>query len=253
METVPHVQTDHISDLDLVANISQAILKTSDFGDALVTSVSKPSACVDCHTADGRNPQLIARSGHCRTATASSRLQWALPDFNRELQSAVGIAGLHPRAPDYSGHCRTSSASSRSQWALPDFIRELQIPVAPDYSGHCRTSSASSRSQWALPDFIRELQIPVGAAGLQPRVPDASGHCRTSSASSRSQWALPDFIRELQIPVGTAGRAPDPSGHCRTSTASSRSQVCNVGMIGPPRHIQEKRMRGSVVLYEECA
>eukprot|EP00435_Cladocopium_sp_Y103_P024659 s1243_g6.t1 len=30
---------------------------------------------------------------------------------------------------DLSGHCRTSSASSRSQWALPDFIRELQIPV----------------------------------------------------------------------------------------------------------------------------
>eukprot|EP00435_Cladocopium_sp_Y103_P053784 s1098_g17.t1 len=43
---------------------------------------------------------------------------------------AVGTAGLHRPAPDRSGHCRTSSASSRSQWALPDFNRELQIPVS---------------------------------------------------------------------------------------------------------------------------
>eukprot|EP00435_Cladocopium_sp_Y103_P061067 s303_g22.t1 len=69
------------------------------------------------------------RSGHCRTSSASSRSQWALPDPNRELQIAVGTAGLHVPTPDLSEHCRTSSASSRSQWALPDFIRELQIPV----------------------------------------------------------------------------------------------------------------------------
>eukprot|EP00435_Cladocopium_sp_Y103_P023075 s4197_g5.t1 len=87
----------------------------------------------------------------------------------------VGTAGLHPRAPDPSGHCRTSSASSRSQWALPGFNREPQIPAgtaglhprAPDASGHCRTSTASSRFQWALPDFNRELQISVGTAGLK--------------------------------------------------------------------------------------
>eukprot|EP00435_Cladocopium_sp_Y103_P000299 s5235_g1.t1 len=66
--------------------------------------------------------------------------QWALPDFNRELQISVGTAGIQPRAPDPSGHCRTSTARSRSQWALPDFSRELQIPV--------------------------------GTAGLQPRAPD---------------------------------------------------------------------------------
>eukprot|EP00435_Cladocopium_sp_Y103_P020640 s551_g5.t1 len=58
------------------------------------------------------------------------RSQWALPDLNcnrpiavgnayRELQIAVGTAGLEPRAPDPSGHCRTSTASSRSQWARP--------------------------------------------------------------------------------------------------------------------------------------
>eukprot|EP00435_Cladocopium_sp_Y103_P066571 s473_g28.t2 len=111
----------------------------------------------------------------------------------------VGTAGLQPPAPDPSGHCRTSSASSRSQWALPDSIRERQIPVgtaglqpsAPDPSGHCRTSSASSRCQWALPDFNRELQIPVGTAGLKnvehhPQVgADATAryNCYTSAGS----------------------------------------------------------------------
>eukprot|EP00435_Cladocopium_sp_Y103_P028788 s3812_g7.t1 len=106
------------------------------------------------------------------------RSQWALPDFIRDFQIAVGTAGLHPRLPDSSGHCRTSSASSRSQWALPDLNRELQIAA----------SSATSRSQWALPDRNRELQIPVGTAGPQLR-------------------ALPDFSHECQIAVD-----------CRTST-----------------------------------
>eukprot|EP00435_Cladocopium_sp_Y103_P009859 s2919_g2.t1 len=159
-------------------------------------------------------PHLPApdRSGHCRTSSASSRSQWALPDLICQLQIAVGTAGPQLRVPDRSGHCRTSAASARSQWALPDFSCDCQSavgtaglqPRAPDRSGHCRTSAASSRSQWALPDFSRELQIAVGTAGLQPRLPDGSGHCRTSAASSRSQWALPDFSRELQIPMGIA-------------------------------------------------
>ena len=134
-----------------------------------------------------RTPDL---SGHCRTSTANSRSQWALPDLNRELLIL-------------SGHCRTLIAGSRSQWALPDFNRELLI-----LSGHCRTLIAGSRSQWALPDLNHKLQISVGTAGPQPRAPD-------------SRWArqLPDLNRELQI----------LSGHCRTSTASSRFSVGTAG------------------------
>ena len=41
----------------------------------------------------------------------------------------LGTAGPQPRVADRTGHCRTSTASSRSQWALPDLNRELQIPV----------------------------------------------------------------------------------------------------------------------------
>ena len=106
-----------------------------------------------------------------------------------------------PRSPGPSVHCRTSTATSRSQWALPDLNRDFQVAVGtagpqprlPGRSGHCQTSTASSRSQWALPDLNRELQIAVGTAGPQPRLPDRSGHCRTSTATSRSQWALPDL------------------------------------------------------------
>ena len=58
----------------------------------------------------GPQPRLPGRSGHCRTSTASSRSQWALPDLNRDFQIAVGTAGPQPRAPDPSGHCRTSTA-----------------------------------------------------------------------------------------------------------------------------------------------
>ena len=65
-------------------------------------------------------PRSPDPSGHCRTSTATSRSQWALPDLNREFQIAVGTAGPQPRLPDPSGHCRTSTATSRSQWALPD-------------------------------------------------------------------------------------------------------------------------------------
>ena len=74
-------------------------------------------------------PRSPDPSGHSRTATASSRSQWALPDLNRDFQVAVGTAGPQPRLPGCSGHCRTSTATSRSQWALPDLNRELQIPV----------------------------------------------------------------------------------------------------------------------------
>ena len=106
------------------------------------------------------------------------------------VQIPVGTAGPPPRAPDPSGHCRTSTASSRSQWALPDLHRELQIAVGtagpqprlPGCSGHCRTSTAISKSQWALPDLNRDFQVAVGTAGPQPRAPDPSGHCRTSTA-----------------------------------------------------------------------
>eukprot|EP00435_Cladocopium_sp_Y103_P027539 s1163_g6.t2 len=41
----------------------------------------------------------------------------------------MGTAGLHLPATDRSVHCRTSAASSRSQWALPDFSRDCQIAV----------------------------------------------------------------------------------------------------------------------------
>ena len=45
------------------------------------------------------------------------------------VQIPVGTAGPQPRLPGRSGHCRTSTATSRSQWALPDLNRDFQIAV----------------------------------------------------------------------------------------------------------------------------
>eukprot|EP00435_Cladocopium_sp_Y103_P019086 s2181_g4.t1 len=127
-----------------------------------------------------------------RSAVVSDQSNWTRPSVD-DLMSVVRKHVLF-------------EGDQRSQWALPDFNRELQIPVgtagfqprAPDPSGHCRTLTPSSRSQWALPDFNRELQIAVGTAGLQPRAPDPSGHCRASVATARSQWALLDFNRQIE-------------------------------------------------------
>ena len=38
----------------------------------------------------------------------------------------TGTAGPQPRLPGRSGHCRTSTASSRSQWALPDLNGQIE-------------------------------------------------------------------------------------------------------------------------------
>ena len=76
-------------------------------------------------------------SRHCRTSTASSRSQRALPDLNSGPQSSVGSAGPQPRAPnvsgpptkfpDVSGHCQTSTASARCHWSLPDINGEHKM------------------------------------------------------------------------------------------------------------------------------
>eukprot|EP00435_Cladocopium_sp_Y103_P042794 s226_g11.t3 len=107
----------------------------------------------------------------------------ALLDLYCERQITVGTAGPHLPAPDHSGHCRTSTASSRSQWALPDLNREFQIavgtagPQPPDLNREHQipvgTAGPQPRApdpwiQWALPDLNREPQIPVGTAGPEP-------------------------------------------------------------------------------------
>ena len=46
--------------------------------------------------------------------------QWSLPDLNREDPCQIFPAGPQPRPSTPSVSCRTSTATSRSQWALPD-------------------------------------------------------------------------------------------------------------------------------------
>eukprot|EP00435_Cladocopium_sp_Y103_P021441 s2430_g5.t1 len=131
------------------------------------------------------------------------------PPAPRQLHIAAGAAGLYLPAPDRSGHCRTSSASHRLQWALPGFGATAGSEWAlPDFICQLQIAVGTAGLQPRLPDrsdFSRDCQIAVGTAGLHPRLPDRSGHCRTSAASARSQWAWPDIIRDCQIAAGTAG------------------------------------------------
>ena len=78
---------------------------------------------------------IFASCGQRQISTWSSRLQWAAPDLNSELQIAVGSAGPQQRAPDCSGQRRTSSAGLRSGL------------------GNAGPHPGSSRAEWAAPDL----------------------------------------------------------------------------------------------------
>eukprot|EP00435_Cladocopium_sp_Y103_P030327 s3509_g7.t1 len=95
---------------------------------AVGTAGSQPRA-PDRRRHAGPQPRDPDPSGHCRTLTASSRLQGALPD--QAPDPSGGTAGPQPRAADRSGH----------QVQIPLGTAGPQ-PRAPDRSGHCRTSTA---------------------------------------------------------------------------------------------------------------
>ena len=99
---------------------------------------------------------LFAR---CRQmSTWTSRVQWAMPDLNRELQSGLGNAGPQP-------------GSSKADWAMPDLNQG-----APKRTGQCRTSTGelrcglgnagpqpgSSKADWAMPDLNRGAPLRTG-------------------------------------------------------------------------------------------
>ena len=81
--------------------------------------------------------------------------------INRDFQVAVGTAGPQPRLPGRSGHCRTSTATSRSQWALPDLNRDFQIavgtagPQRPDRMPEDMPDGMSDRMPEDMSDRIR--------------------------------------------------------------------------------------------------
>ena len=94
---------------------------------------------------------LFAR---CRQmSTWTSRLQWAAPGLNRELQIAVGSAGPQP-------------GSSGADWATPDLTRG-----APERTGQRRTSTG-------------DLPSGVGSAG--PQLPEDMSEEMSKDMSEKS-------------------------------------------------------------------
>ena len=102
---------------------------------------------------------LFAR---CRQMSRwTSRLQWAAPDLNRELQIAVGSAGPQQRAPDCSGQRRTSTGERTGQ-------RRTSTGLWSGL-GNAGPQPGSSGADWATP-------------GLTQGPPERSGQRRTSAA-----------------------------------------------------------------------
>ena len=95
----------------------------------------------------------------------TSRVQWAMPDLNRELQSGLGNAGPQP-------------GSSKADWAMPDLNQG-----APKRTGQCRTSTG-------------ELQSGLGNAGPQPGTFEWIGQWRISAASRYVTRNITRYIRK---------------------------------------------------------
>ena len=74
-----------------------------DFQVAVGTAGPQPRAQIPVGTA-GPQPRVPDTSGYCRTLIAISRLQWALPDLNREFQIAVGTA--RPQREECQKRCQ---------------------------------------------------------------------------------------------------------------------------------------------------
>ena len=133
----------------------------------------------------------------CRQmSTWTSRVQWATPGLNSELQIAVGSAGPQQRTPDCSGQCRTSTGelwsglgnagplpgSSGADWATPDLNRG-----ALERIGQRRTSPG-------------DLPSGVGSAG--PQLPedmskDVSEICQKRMSERMSEDMSEDMSKDM--------------------------------------------------------
>ena len=137
----------------------------------LTSSTSTASSRSQCASPDLNWQLLMAVRGQRRTATASSRLQWASQGFN-SMASA--------------GHCWTLTGEA------PVAMSEV---LTADPSGTAGPQPAKSQSQWALPDSNRQLPITVGTAGHQPPAPDPSGHRRTLPERCQTRSTVRIFAR----------------------------------------------------------
>ena len=124
-------------------------------------------------------------SRRCRTSTASSKSQWALPGLNRELQISLDIAGLNRER-------QISAGIAGPQLGGPDVSGTARPqPRGPDFSGHCRTPTARARSQWqwALRDLNCECDM---SDRMSDRMPDRMSERMTELISDR----MPDRMSE---------------------------------------------------------
>ena len=99
-------------------------------------------------------PQPRVAGGHCRTSTATSRSQWALPGLNRELQIPVGTAG--PQRPDRMPEDMPDGMSDRMPEDMSDRMPEDMPDRMPKDMSDRMPEDMSDRMPEDLPDRMPE-------------------------------------------------------------------------------------------------
>ena len=118
----------------------------------------------------GPQPRLPGRSGHCRTSTASSRSQWALPDLNRELQIPVGTAG--PQRPDRMPEDMPDGMSDRMPEDMSDRMPEDMPDRMPEDMSDRMPEDMPSRMPEDLPDRMPEDMPDRMPEDMSDRMPE---------------------------------------------------------------------------------
>ena len=135
------------------------------------------------------------------------------------VQIPVGTAGPPPRAPDPGGHCRTSTATSRSQWALPgltatsrsqcalpDFNCDFQIAVGT--AGPQREEKMSDRMSEDMPDRMPEKMLEDMPDKMSDRMPEDMPDRRPEDLPDRMPEDMPDKMSD-RMPEDMPDRRPE--------------------------------------------
>ena len=198
----------------------------------LLTRASSSAVQIAVGTA-GPQPRLPGRSGHCRTSTASSRSQWALPDLNRDFQIAVCTAGPQPRLPDRSGHCRTSTG--RMSEKMSDRISEDMPDRMPERMSERMSEDMPDRMSEDMPERMSEDMSDRMSEDMPDRMPE------------KMSEDMPDRMPE-DLPVRKCINVM--VGIIRSEVLFFKHIICRLttwpGMV--PRHEEMKREQGKVEL-----
>ena len=146
----------------------------------------------------GPQPRLPGCSGHCRTSTATSRSQWALPDLNRDFQIPVGTAG--PQRPDRMPEDMPNRMPEDMSEDMPEHMPEDMPEHMPEDMPDRMPEDMSDRMPEDLPDRMPKdmpEHMPEDMPDRMPdRMPEDMSDRMPEDMSDRMPEDLPDRMPE---------------------------------------------------------